>query len=60
MILSQNRRVEARLMIGALGVVRGFLWPRGGESYSLELRLRAPLCVFVEFDDVDMGIDPAT
>ena len=31
-----------------------------GESYSLELRLRAPLCVFVEFDDVDMGIDPAT
>ena len=58
--LTENRWADAGLRNGALGVVREFLWPRGGHPPSLDLRLRAPLCVFVEFCDVDMGIDPAT
>ena len=59
-ILTQNRWVEAGLMNGALGVVRGFLWPRNGDPNSPVSRLRAPLCVFVEFDEVELGRDAAT
>ena len=47
-------------MNGALGVVRDFLWPSGGVPNSPDSRKRGPLCVVVEFDDVDMGVDPVT
>merc|ERR1712078_978064 len=30
-ILTSNEWVEARLMNGALGYVRGFMWPPGGD-----------------------------
>ena len=46
-------------MNGALGWVRGFLWPEGGDPNSLDSKLRAPICVFVEFDDVTLGSDGA-
>ena len=59
-ILTQNRWVEAGLMNGALGVVRDFSWPSVGDPNSLDFGKRVPLCVFVEFCDVDIGIDPAT
>ena len=42
-------------MHGALGWVRGFMWPQGGDPNSADSTLRAPLCVFVEFDDVTLG-----
>ena len=44
-------------MNGALGWFRGFMWPTGGDPPSEDPRLRAPLCVFVEFDDVRLGAD---
>ena len=42
-------------MNGALGWVRGFMWPQGGDPNSVDPTLRAPICVFVEFDDVTLG-----
>ena len=56
-ILTSNEWVEAGLMNGALGYVRGFMWPEGGDPNSADSRLRAPICVFVEFDDVHLGED---
>jgi len=35
--------------------VRGFMWPDGGDPTSSDPNLRAPICVFVKFDDVQMG-----
>jgi len=29
-LLTQNQWVEAGLMNGALGVLRGYMWPEGG------------------------------
>ena len=56
-LLTQNIWVEAGLMNGALGVVKGFMWPEGGDPGSSESRLSSPLCVLVEFDEVELGTD---
>jgi hypothetical protein len=53
-LLTRNIWAEAGLMNGALGYVRGYVWPRGGDPNSADSRKRAPLCVVVEFDDVDL------
>ena len=44
-------------MNGAAGVVGGFIWPQGGDPNSADEQKQAPLCVVVEFDDVDLGRD---
>ena len=49
-LLTQNLWVEAGLMNGALGVLRGYMWPEGGDPHAKEKAKRSPLCVFVEFD----------
>ncbi len=56
-LLTQNLWVEAGLMNGALGHVVAYMWPEGGDPHSPKSSLRAPLCVFVEFDDVKLGLD---
>ena len=56
-LLTQNLWVEAGLMNGALGHVVGYMWPEGGNPHSTKATLRSPLCVFVEFDDVNLGTD---
>ena len=40
-----------------LGVLRGYMWPKGGDPHSNDSELRSPLCLFVEFDSVDLGSD---
>ena len=42
-------------MNGALGWVKGFLWPEGGDPGSKESKKRAQVTVFVEFGDVNLG-----
>ena len=54
-LLTNNEWPEAGLMNGALGWVRGFMWPQGGDPNSVDPTRRAPICVFVEFDDVTLG-----
>ena len=56
-LLTQNLWVEAGLMNGALGFVRGYMWPPGGDPHSDVKELRAPHIVFVEFDSVNLGVD---
>ena len=56
-LLTKNEWVEAGLCNGALGVVKGFVWPAGGTPTSEDPRLKAPICVIVEFDELDMGYD---
>ena len=56
-LLTQNLWVEAGLMNGALGHVVGYMWPENGDPHSEDSKLRSPLCVFVEFDDVKLGKD---
>ena len=56
-LLTQNLWVEAGLMNGALGVLRGYMWPQGGDPHSKDSELRSPICVFVEFDPVSLGVD---
>jgi len=51
-LLTNNLWVQAGLMNGAMGTVRGFVWPKGAEPGSKEKKLSAPLFVVVEFDDV--------
>ena len=58
-LLTQNLWVEAGLMNGALGVVRGYMWPRGADPHSANVEERTPICVFVEFDSVNLGMDEA-
>ena len=58
-LLTQNLWVEAGLMNGALGVLRGYMWPQGGDPHSKDSELRSPICVFVEFDSVNLGVDGA-
>ena len=52
-LLTQNLWVEAGLMNGAMGVLRGYMWPEGGDPHSDKPELRSPLCIFVEFDSVN-------
>ena len=58
-LLTTNESVEAGLLNGALGWVRGFMWPVGGKPASEDPRRRAPLRIFVEFDDVHSGANEA-
>ena len=58
-LLTQNLWVEAGLMNGAMGELRGYMWPEGGDPHSQDPEKRSPLCVFVEFDSVDLGMDEA-
>jgi len=58
-LLTSNLWVEAGLMNGALGTVRGFIWPEGGDPHAAKKELRAPACVVVEFDDIDLGQEAA-
>ena len=44
-------------MNGALGFLRGYMWPQGGNPASRDARRRSPLCLFVEFDSVSLGND---
>ena len=53
-LLTRNLWVDAGLMNGALGCVKGFVWPAGGGPNSTDSRKRAPLCVIVDFDDIDL------
>ncbi len=57
-LLTQNLWVEAGLMNGALGRVVGYVWPEGGDPASEEPEKKSPLCVVVEFDEVDLGMEP--
>ena len=52
-LLTRNLWTEAGLMNGAVGYVRGFMWPVGGDPASADSRLRSPLCVLVEFEEVN-------
>ena len=56
-LLTQNLWVEAGLMNAALGVLRGYMWEQGGDPHSKDSKLRSPICVFVEFDSVNLGVD---
>jgi len=56
-LLTHNEWVEAGLMNGALGHVRGFVWPKGGDPNAADPRKQAADCVVVEFDDVDLGME---
>ena len=51
-LLTRNLWIEAGLVNGSTGTVKGFVWPPGGDPNSSDPRLRAPYCVIVEFDDV--------
>ncbi len=53
-LLTDNLWVEAGLMNGALGTVKGFVWPEGGDPTSKVTKKSAPLFVVVEFDDVKL------
>ena len=54
-LLTKNEWPEAGLMNGALGCVRGYVWPQGGDPGSSDTDKQAPVCIIVEFDDVDLG-----
>ena len=59
-LLTRNEWVEAGLMNGAIGTVRGFVWPEGGDPNAKkadgkEDLTKQALCVIVEFDDVNLG-----
>ena len=56
-LLTQNLWVEAGLMNGALGYVVGYMWPENGDPHSDDPALKTPLCVFVQFDHIDLGVD---
>ena len=45
-------------MNGAMGTVVGYMWPQNHDAHSDRKELRAPICVFVEFESVDMGKEP--
>ena len=56
-LLTQNLWVEAGLMNGALGNVKGFMWPEDADPQSEKIEQRTPLCTLIEFDSVNL-IDP--
>jgi hypothetical protein len=53
-LLTRNLWTEAGLVNGAQGVVKGFVWPEGGDPASDTPSMRAPICVIVEFEDVSL------
>ena len=50
-LLTQNLCPEYGLMNGALGVVKGFVFPENFNPESSDSKERAPVCVIVEFDE---------
>jgi len=52
-LLTRNLWIQAGLVNGAQGVVKGFVWPFGGDPNSSDSMKRAPICVIVEFADVN-------
>ena len=45
-------------MNGALGYVRGFVWPENADPRpEADSKVRVPLCVVVEFDELNLGVD---
>ena len=54
-LLTQNLWVEAGLMNGAMGTVRGFVWPLGGGPHAKDPKKRGPVCIIVEFDELNLG-----
>ena len=44
-------------MNGAIGTALGFVWPPGGDPHAASVDKQAPLCVLVEFDDIDLGFE---
>ena len=53
-LLTRNLWVEAGLVNGSMGTVKGFVWEQGGDPNSTDSRKRAPICVIVEFDDIQL------
>ena len=53
-ILTRNMWIGAGLVNGSMGTVVNFVWEPGGDPASSDPRLRAPLCIIVEFDDVQL------
>ena len=53
-LLTTNEWVEAGLVNGAAGYVRGFMLPRGFDPNSSLSTLNAPVAVIVEFDEVNL------
>ena len=56
-LLTNNEWVEAGLVNGASGYVRGFMLPPKFDPNSTGTRLSMPLAVAVEFDEVNLA-DP--
>jgi hypothetical protein len=56
-LLTQNLWPEAGLMNGAFGWLRGFVWEEGGDPHSEDTKQQAPICLIIEFDDVDLGVE---
>ena len=56
-LLTANEWVEAGLMNGALGWVRGYILPEGFDPTSRDPTIRAPICVLVGFDELRLGAD---
>ena len=56
-LLTQNIYVEAGLMNGALGVVKGFIFPKNFDPNSSNSALNKPSCVIVKFDELRLPED---
>jgi hypothetical protein len=59
-LLTHNLWPESGLMNGAFGWLRGFVWVDGGDPHSADTKQQAPICLIIEFDDVDLGVDATT
>ena len=44
-LLTDNTWIEAGLMNGALGMLKGYMWPEGGDPNSSDSTLRTPFVV---------------
>ncbi len=53
-LLTTNEWVDAGLVNGAAGYVRGFMFPQGFDPNAAETKLSTPLAVIVEFDEVNL------
>ena len=51
-LLTTNEWVEAGLVNGAAGTVKGFMFPQGFDPNASSTKVSTPLCVIVGFDDV--------
>ena len=57
MMHTGNTWVEAGLMNGAMDDYKGEMLPDGFDPLSEDPKLRAPICVFMAFDRVNLGVD---